>query len=142
MKNALAYLMGLLFGLGLVASGMTDPQRVIAFLEIGTQWSESLLFVMGGALAVTLVTFPLILKAKHPILDTTFHLSKGRQIDHQLLLGSILFGVGWGLSGYCPGPLVVGLVSAKLRPWTCFAFFVAGLWIARRLSLTRHSQKE
>lgn len=142
MKTAAAYFLGTLFGWGLVISGMTDPHRVIAFLEIGPQWSESLIFVMGGALTVTLITFPFILKRKKPLLDTTFHLPKAKTIDRRLLLGALLFGIGWGLSGYCPGPLVVGLASFKLSPWICFVFFVLGLWIARQLSPRKNSDSE
>ena len=134
MKSAIAYFLGTLFGWGLVVSQMTDPNRVIAFLEIGPHWSENLIFVMGGALTVTLITFPLILRRKQPFLDTAFHLPKSKTIDLRLFLGALLFGIGWGLSGYCPGPLVVGLVSLKLSPWTCFVFFVLGLWIARQFS--------
>lgn len=132
MKSGLAYLLGALFGVGLVVSRMTDPQRVIAFLEIGPHWSENLIFVMGGALAVTLMTFPLILKRRQPILDPTFHLPQWKPVDLKLVLGSILFGIGWGLSGYCPGPLIVGLVSLSPSPWICFTFFVIGLWTARK----------
>ena len=139
MKTAAAYLLGILFGLGLVVSQMTDPRRVIAFLEIGPDWSENLIFVMGGALTVTLLTFPVILKRKRPVLDTTFHLPIWRVIDLRLLLGALLFGIGWGLSGYCPGPLVVSLISMKLSPWISFVFFMGGLWIARKLySYTPH----
>ena len=142
MKTAAAYLLGILFGLGLVVSQMTDPRRVIAFLEIGPDWSENLIFVMGGALTVTLLTFPVILRRKRPVLDTTFHLPIWRVIDLRLLLGALLFGIGWGLSGYCPGPLVVSLISMKVSPWISFVFFVVGLWIARKLFPTRNSVKE
>lgn len=134
MKTVAAYFLGMLFGWGLVVSQMTDPHRVIAFLEMGPHWSENLLFVMGGALTVTLITFPLILKCKKPLLDAAFHLPKTKTIDRRLLVGALLFGIGWGVSGYCPGPLVVGLVSLKTSPWICFVFFVVGLWIARQLS--------
>ncbi|MEN9680937.1 MAG: hypothetical protein RLZZ627_830 [Pseudomonadota bacterium] len=142
MKNVFAYLFGILFGWGLVVARMTDPQRIIAFLEIGPSWSENLIFVMVGALIVTLIAFPLILKQRHPVLDTAFHLPELKRIDLGLVFGALLFGVGWGLSGYCPGPLVVGLVSLKPSPWVCFAFFILGLWVARKLPTTRNRHSE
>jgi len=97
---------------------------------------------MVGALLVTLMTFPLILKNRRPVLDTKFHLPEQKQIDRHLLLGAALFGVGWGLSGYCPGPLVVGLVTLKLSPWACFAFFILGLRIAQNITATSHIKTE
>ena len=132
MRNLLAYLAGVLFALGLSLSGMTDPHRVIGFLQIGPDWSESLMFVMAGALSVTLITFPLILKRRRPLLEETFHLGNASGVDRRLFLGAILFGIGWGISGYCPGPLVVGLTTLGISPWLCFSFFVLGQWVARR----------
>lgn len=137
-----SYLIGTLFALGLIRAGMTDPERIIAFLEIGPRWSESLLFVMTGALLVTLSTFPLILKRSKPLLEPSFHISKASKLDRRLILGSILFGAGWGISGYCPGPLVVGLASFKLIPWLCFGFFLFGQWIARRWSKSTYDSCE
>jgi uncharacterized membrane protein YedE/YeeE len=142
MKSVFAYLVGVLFGWGLVVAQMTDPQKIIAFLEIGPRWSENLIFVMGGALTVTLIAFPLILRQSRPILDKSFHLPARKRVGGRLVLGALLFGVGWGLSGYCPGPLVVGVVSLKPPPWICLFFFVVGLWIARKLSTTRNTQME
>jgi uncharacterized membrane protein YedE/YeeE len=132
MKNFSAFLFAVLFALGLALARMTDPHRVIAFLEIGPHWSENLLFVMIGALIVTLTMFPLILRRKKPLLDTVFHYQTSSLIDRRLILGSALFGIGWGISGYCPGPLVVGLASLKLAPWTCFIGFLIGQLIVRK----------
>jgi uncharacterized membrane protein YedE/YeeE len=131
-KEISAFLFGMLFALGLALARMTDPQRVIAFLEIGPRWSENLLFVMIGALMVTVTIFPLILRRKKPILDVAFHLQTNRLIDRRLILGAMLFGIGWGISGYCPGPLVVGLASIKPVPWICFSFFLVGQWLSKR----------
>lgn len=142
MNSVFAYLVGVLFGWGLVVAQMTDPQKIIAFLEIGPHWSENLIFVMGGALTVTLMTFRLILGQSRPILDQSFHLPEPKRVGGRLVLGALLFGVGWGLSGYCPGPLVIGLVSLKPPPWICFSFFIVGLWIARKLSIPRNTQAE
>jgi len=132
MKSFTAFLFGMMFALGLALARMTDPQRVIAFLEIGPHWSESLLFVMTGALAVTLVLFPLILRRNKPILDAVFLVQTHSLIDRKLIVGSILFGIGWGISGYCPGPLVVGLAKLTLMPWTCWIFFLIGQYMVRR----------
>jgi uncharacterized membrane protein YedE/YeeE len=121
---------------------MTDPKRVIAFLEIGNHWSENLLFVMVGALSVTLATFPWILRLQHPVLDSTFHVQKKSSIDSSLLIGALIFGVGWGLSGYCPGPLIAGLASLKAIPWFLFLTFLVGQWLARRLVRDKRSSEE
>lgn len=134
MKSVFAYLLGIIFGWGLVVAQMTNPRKIIGFLEIGPLWSESLIFVMGGALTVTLIAFRVILRQSRPILDESFHLPEQKRVGGRLLLGALLFGVGWGLSGYCPGPLVVGLVSLKPTPWISLSFFILGLWIARKLS--------
>ncbi len=137
MKEVSAFLFGLLFALGLALARMTDPQRVIAFLDVGPHWSESLLFVMVGALMVTLTLFPLIMRRKKPILDRAFHLQNNRLIDRRLIIGSMLFGIGWGISGYCPGPLVVGLASFREIPWLCFTFFLVGQWLSRKANQAR-----
>lgn len=139
MRSMSAFLFGTLFALGLALARMTDPQKVIGFLEIGPHWSEALLFVMVGALLVTLPLFPLILRRKKPILDTGFHLQNNRPVDRPLVLGAILFGIGWGISGYCPGPMVVGLASLKQIPWLCFTFFLIGQWLSRKVINARNA---
>jgi uncharacterized membrane protein YedE/YeeE len=100
---------GLLFGLGLGFSGMTLPSKVIGFLDVTGAWDASLAFVMMGALAVHFVLFRLVKRRASPLFDAKFHLPTRSDIDPKLVLGAALFGVGWGLGGYCPGP---GLVSA------------------------------
>jgi uncharacterized protein len=132
-KNISAFLAGIVFALGLAISKMTDPKRVIAFLQWGPNWSESLLFVMGGALSVSLLGTWWALRRPRPILDYEFHLPQKAHIDRTLLSGAILFGIGWGLSGYCPGPLVTGLASLHSIPWIIFIAFLFGHWLARKL---------
>ncbi len=107
----LAFLGGAIFALGLVLSQMADPAKVLNFLDVAGHWDPSLMLVMGGALALTVPGFRLILKQPHPLLDGRFHLPQSAEIDADLVWGSILFGIGWGLVGLCPGPAIVGLVS-------------------------------
>ena len=113
---------GALFGLGLAVSGMVDPAKVIGFLDVAGDWDPTLAFVMGGALLVTIPAFRLIFKCPHPVLADEFELPTKKGLDTRLLGGSALFGVGWGLSGFCPGPAVTALATG-LTP--VFAFVVA-----------------
>jgi uncharacterized membrane protein YedE/YeeE len=101
----------LLFGLGLGISGMTRPSKIIGFLDVAGKWDPSLVFVMVGAIAVHSITFRLITKRKSPVLATNFKIPKSRQIDLPLILGAVLFGAGWGLGGFCPGPAIVAWAS-------------------------------
>lgn len=113
---------GTLFGVGLAVSGMVDPQKVIGFLDVAGDWDPTLAFVMGGALLVTIPAFRLIFKRPRPVLVDEFELPTKKGLDTRLLGGSALFGVGWGLSGFCPGPAVTALATG-LTP--VFAFVVA-----------------
>ncbi|MEO1038512.1 MAG: YeeE/YedE family protein [Pseudomonadota bacterium] len=97
---------GLLFGLGLVVSGMTNPAKVLNFLDIAGSWDPSLALVMGGAIAVTLPGFALVQRSERPLFETRFTLPKITRIDRPLIIGSALFGIGWGLVGLCPGPAI------------------------------------
>ncbi len=115
---------GAFFGLGLAVSGMVDPAKVIGFLDVAGDWDPTLAFVMGGALLVTIPAFRLIFKRPRPVLADEFELPTKKELDAQLLGGSALFGVGWGLSGFCPGPAVTALATG-LTP--VFAFVVAML---------------
>jgi uncharacterized membrane protein YedE/YeeE len=109
---------GLGFGAGLALSGMTDPQRVLGFLDVFGAFDPSLLFVLGGAVATTLVSFHFVLRQPRPLFDDRFRLSTLTAIDRPLLVGAALFGVGWGLAGYCPGPALAGLgVSSREALW-------------------------
>lgn len=119
---------GALFGLGLAVLGMANPEKVLGFLDVAGDWDPTLAFVMGGALLVAAPAFRLIFRRKRPVLAEEFDLPQKTAIDGRLVGGSVLFGIGWGLSGFCPGPAVVALVpalAAGLVP--VFAFFVAML---------------
>ncbi len=103
-----AFAGGLLFGMGLVVSGMTEPARVIAFLNIGPDWNAALIVVMVSALLVTLVGYRLLAGRVAPLFDEVFHTPTNQTLDVRLMTGAALFGVGWGVAGYCPGPAIVG----------------------------------
>ena len=137
MKGKLtALLAGLLFGLGLLISGMTRPDKVLGFLDLAGDWDASLAFVMGGAILVHAPLSRLILRRRSPLLDSIFHLPTRRDIDPRLLAGAALFGVGWGLSGYCPGPALVsagdGASSALIFTLAMTAAMLADRWITSR----------
>jgi uncharacterized membrane protein YedE/YeeE len=109
---------GALFGVGLAMSGMTDPRRVLGFLDLFGAFDPTLLFVLGGAVTTTLVSFRFVLRRGSPVLAETFHLSGLRHIDRPLVAGAALFGIGWGVAGYCPGPALAGLgVGSREAMW-------------------------
>ncbi|NOS74149.1 MAG: YeeE/YedE family protein [Methyloglobulus sp.] len=110
MKLILASLIsGMLFGVGLSLSQMINPDKVLNFLDIAGAWDPSLIFVMLGALEVTFISFKVILKRPSPVFDHKFYLATKKEIDKPLIIGATIFGIGWGLTGYCPGPAVAGL---------------------------------
>lgn len=117
MKNVVtAFAVGFLFALGLGISGMTQPQKVVGFLNLFGEWDPSLMFVMGGAIGVHFFTYKFIRRRKSPLFSTEWHVPTKNEITPALILGSILFGVGWGLGGFCPGPALASLGSFELRP--------------------------
>ena len=133
MKRLLvAIVSGLLFGFGLSLSEMTNRHRVLAFLDVTGEWDASLIFVMGGAVFVTLVSFRFILKRTAPVFDESFHLPLRKSIDAKLIGGSALFGIGWGIAGYCPGPAIAALGSFTLNPLLFLLCFIAGSYLAKR----------
>jgi hypothetical protein len=127
-------LIGTLFGLGLSISEMINPARVIGFLDIAGRWDPTLMFVMGGALAVTLPAYTLILRRARPLLDGAFHLPAKRDIDRRLIIGAALFGIGWGLGGFCPGPALASLASGAPAVFGFVLAMIAGQWLAGRFA--------
>jgi uncharacterized membrane protein YedE/YeeE len=119
MTGIISLLAGLLFGLGLAISGMTHPGKVLDFLDLAGRWDPSLLFVLGGAVGVTILLFRLILRKKKPLFADKFHLPQAQDIDLSLVTGAILFGIGWGISGYCPGPAISLLAAPN---WEAMVF--------------------
>lgn len=131
-KLALAALLsGTLFGLGLAMSGMTDARRVLGFLDLFGKFDPTLMFVLGGAVLTTTVLFRFVLRRGSPVLASSFHLSSLKQLDRRLLGGAALFGIGWGIAGYCPGPALAGLgVGAHEALWFVPAM-LAGMLLHR-----------
>jgi uncharacterized membrane protein YedE/YeeE len=118
------FLVGLLFGLGLILAGMTDPGKVQAFLDLAGPWDPSLAVVMGGALLVGFVAFALARRRTSAFLGGAMQLPASRDIDSRLVVGSLVFGVGWGLAGFCPGPALVSLGAGH---WQALVFVLAML---------------
>ncbi|MGM0545034.1 MAG: DUF6691 family protein [Pseudomonadota bacterium] len=129
-----SYVAGLLFSLGLAVSGMTDPARVVGFLDVAGNWDPTLMFVLGGAVITTFIGYRFVLKQPTPILAGRFALPSRRDLDTKLLGGAALFGVGWGLSGYCPGPAIASLGGASIPLLAMLATMVLGWLIARRIA--------
>jgi uncharacterized membrane protein YedE/YeeE len=125
---------GVLFGLGLAVSGMVDPQKVIGFLDVAGHWDPTLAFVMGGALLVAIPTFRLIFRRSRPVLADDFDLPSKDSLDASLLGGAALFGVGWGLSGFCPGPSVTALASGLVPVFAFVAAMIAGMALYKWIS--------
>ena len=122
-----AFAIGLLFGLGLILSGLTDPGKVLAFLDLAGSWDPSLLFVMGGATLVAALGFRLARGRGAALLGTPMRLPPGGALDRRLVLGSVVFGVGWGLAGFCPGPALASLGTGLVEPLLFVAAMVAGM---------------
>lgn len=119
---------GALFGTGLAMSGMTDARRVLGFLDVFGDFDPTLLFVLGGAVTTTAILFRFVLRRGSPVLASTFHLSNLRRVDLRLLAGAAIFGVGWGIAGYCPGPALAGLgVGSREALWFVPAMIVGVL---------------
>ena len=127
MRLLVALFSGVLFGLGLVVSGMVNPAKVLGFLDVAGDWDPTLAFFMGGALLVAVPAFRVILKRHRPVLAEGFDLPAKKDLDARLLTGSALFGVGWGLAGFCPGPAVTALASGLAPAFVFVAAMVAGM---------------
>ena len=140
-KLIVALISGIIFGLGLSLSQMINPDKVQGFLDIAGNWDPSLAFVMMGALAVTLISFRWVLKRPHPLLESGFHITHKTAIDKPLVLGALIFGTGWGMSGYCPGPAVAGLGLGNLESLvmvgSIYAGFFSQRYIAQKLNGSR-----
>ena len=129
MHIIMALVVGLVFGIGLIISGMTDPSKVIGFLDLAGRWDPSLGFVMGGAILVGLVAFRFAAGRDKSLLGDVMRLPTATRIDRRLVLGSLAFGSGWGLAGYCPGPALASLASGGSKPLVFAAAMVVGMVI-------------
>ncbi len=122
-----AFAIGLVFGVGILLSGMADPAKVLNFFDIFGTWDPSLIFVMGGALIVTGIGYRLVFRMPAPVLSTVFHVPTRKDIDMKLVGGSAIFGIGWGLSGFCPGGLVPAMGLGVYEPILTAAAILAGM---------------
>lgn len=122
-----SFVAGVLFGVGLLVSGLANPAKVLAFLDIAGAWDPSLALVMGSAVAVGLIGFGVAGRRKRSLLDEPMRLPKARDIDRRLVLGSLGFGIGWGLAGFCPGPALVALGAGSLKGLTFVTAMVLGM---------------
>ena len=142
MYAAWAFVAGLVFGLGLLVSGMANPAKVLGFLDLAGRWDPSLAFVMAGAIAVGAVGFALAGRRRETFLGTPMELPTRREIDSRLVAGSVLFGVGWGLAGYCPGPAVVALGTEQAKAFVFVIAMLAGMLVFEALERARQAVAE
>jgi len=135
MKTILsALLAGTVFGVGLTLSGMVDPNKVVNFLDVTGNWDPSLMFVLGGAVITTTIAYRFIFAQEKPFFDEDFHLPTLLKIDGKLLSGSIMFGIGWGLIGYCPGPAVASIGFRPEEPLIVVASMLVGMLLFRTIT--------
>lgn len=143
MRILSAFAIGLVFGFGILLSGMVNPAKVLNFFDIAGTWDPSLAFVMGGALAVTAAGYQILFrKGGTPLLAPRYLVPTRKDIDLKLVGGSAVFGVGWGLSGFCPGGLVPALGLGRSEPWIAFAAIIAGMFAARALGVLMARQTQ
>ncbi len=131
MERFTVFIAGLLFGAGVTVSGMVNPMKVLNFMDIAGQWDPTLLFVMGAGLAVTFIGYRLVLARAKPVFAAAFTLPSSRLIDARLVGGAALFGIGWGLTGFCPGPAIASLAFRHWQSYLFVAAMAAGMIAAR-----------
>lgn len=133
MKLPIAYLIGLIFGLGISMSGMANPAKVLNFFDVAGSWDPSLAFVMGGAVVVTYFGYRWVLARSKPLYDTRFRLPSRSDIDLKLISGSLIFGLGWGLAGFCPGGALPALGTGNLTVMLFVAALITGIYLTRKV---------
>ncbi|MDZ7853734.1 MAG: DUF6691 family protein [Halomonas sp.] len=137
LKAIMGYVAGLIFGLGLAISGMTDPARVLGFLDLFGAWDPTLMFVLGGAVVTNFIGYRLVLRRKAPLFGNAFQLPTRQDLDGRLIGGAALFGIGWGLSGYCPGPAFASIAGLSVPLLAMLIAMVAGWFLARAIPASR-----
>jgi uncharacterized membrane protein YedE/YeeE len=137
MSNLVMLVVGIIFGFGLALSGMTHTEKVLNFLDVAGAWDASLMFVLGGAVTLALLLFRLIGRRHKPVFAYEFRVSSAKQIDAPLIVGSALFGIGWGISGYCPGPAIALLAAPNWELWVFVPAMLLGL-VAQRYVMRRY----
>lgn len=133
MPIVIAGLIGMIFGAGIALAGMINPAKIFNFFDFAGTWDPSLAFVMGGALIVTGIGYRLVWKRKAPIFDVAFHVPTRRDLDPALIGGSALFGLGWGIAGFCPGGAIPALGLGEPQAFIFVAAMLAGLWGMRAI---------
>ena len=141
MNAVSALVAGLLFGIGLIVSGMTDPSKIIGFLDLAGAWDPSLAFVMGGAILVGLIAFRFARRRRAPFLGGAMLVPAARTIDPPLILGSVAFGVGWGLAGYCPGPAIVAYGAGQDKAVVFMVAMIAGMALYEAADRRFHARR-
>jgi uncharacterized protein len=134
MRLIYSYLIGMIFGTGIAVSGMANPAKVLNFFDLAGHWDPSLAFVMAGALLVTFIGYRLVIPRGAPLFDSSFHLPKARQIDPKLVGGAAIFGLGWGISGFCPGGALPALGVFHIEVWLFVGAMTAGMALTRWIS--------
>lgn len=134
MRTISAFLIGLIFGVGIAISGMMNPAKVLNFFDFAGTWDPSLIFVMGGALVTAFIGYRIVFDRKAPVFDVKFHVPTRTDLDARLIGGSALFGVGWGIAGFCPGGALPAIGTGRMEVMIFIAAMVAGL-IGTRLVL-------
>jgi uncharacterized membrane protein YedE/YeeE len=132
-------IVGLIFGAGLALSDMVNPARVQAFLDVAGAWDPTLAYVMGAAILPSAIAYLVRRRMDRPLLETRFSIPESRTLDRPLLVGAALFGIGWGLVGFCPGPALAGLVLGAWQPWLFVAAMLAGMAL-HTLTLSRSTR--
>jgi len=130
-----AFLTGLIFGVGLIISGMTNPSKIIGFLDIAGVWDPSLLLVMVGAITVSYFAYRKASALARPLLGDEMQLPKSREVNRRLVVGSLIFGAGWGLAGYCPGPALASIATGAHEPIIFVIAMIAGMAIYELMEL-------
>jgi uncharacterized membrane protein YedE/YeeE len=141
MLNISALIAGLVFGLGLIVSGMANPAKVLGFLDLAGNWDPSLAFVMGGAIGVGVVGFLLARRRTRSLLGAPMQLPASSEISKRLIFGSLAFGVGWGLAGFCPGPAIVSAAAGYGKAWIFVAAMIAGMMLFTLLERFKFSNR-
>ena len=137
MRILMALITGLVFGIGLIVAGMTNPAKVLGFLDLAGHWDPSLALVMAGAILVALPAFRVAARRRQSLLGEPMHLPTATRIDRRLVLGSLAFGAGWGLAGFCPGPALASLATGAVQPLIFCAAMLAGMGIFELLERRR-----
>ncbi len=140
LKTLSAFAIGLVFGIGILLSGMANPAKVLNFFDIAGTWDPSLMFVMGGALIVTAIGYRLVFRMGGPMLGQKFHVPTRKDLDARLIGGSAIFGIGWGISGFCPGGLVPAIGLGTFEPLLTALAVLAGMGALRLITSVRSRQ--